>query len=218
MSIKRRRTELWWQWLERTQPLKARWQLRSVSQVGVRATLLGKATVDGSDMVVGDDFKVWSGHRKTVISGWGRMRFGDRVFVNSGTIILCVEQITVGNDVAFGNEVMVFDSDSHGVAGGDVRQAPVTIGDGCWLGSRSMVLPGVTLGRRVLVAAGAVVTKDVPDDCLVAGNPARVIRTLDYPEGCLRAWHDDYCACPTRGVFAAVTQLLDESVPEAVLD
>lgn len=52
------------------------------------------------------------------------------------------------------------------------------------------------MGDRVLVAAGAVVTRDVPADSLVAGNPARVIRTLTYPAGCRRAWHDEFCPCP----------------------
>ena len=77
------------------------------------------------------------------------------------------------------------------MAGRPHRQAPITIGDGCWIGARAIILPGVTLGRRVLVAAGAVVTRDVPDDSLVAGNPARVVRSLEYPPGCKRAWHDE---------------------------
>ena len=58
------------------------------------------------------------------------------------------------------------------------------------------VLPGVTIGRRVVVAAGSVVTRDVPDDVLVAGNPARVVRELTYPDQCQRAWHDELCYCP----------------------
>jgi maltose O-acetyltransferase len=145
---------------------------------------------------VGEEFKVWSGIRPTLISGWGRITFGDRCFVNTGCSIIAVQEITVGDDVAFANEVYVMDSDSHGVEGRPHRQAPVQIGDGCWIGARSILLPGVTLGRRVLVAAGSVVTRDVPDDSLVAGNPARVVRTLKYPAGCRRAWHDEMCPCP----------------------
>nr|MDP9466593.1 hypothetical protein [Actinomycetota bacterium] len=95
------------------------------------------------------------------------------------------------------NEAYVMDSNSHGVEGRSHVEAPVHIGDGTWIGARAMVLPGVNIGRRVLVAAGAVVTRDVPDDVLVAGNPARVVRSLDYPPGCKRAWHDDWgCPCP----------------------
>lgn len=177
--------------------LQAVWSLRKVAVKGRHCVVIGWPKVDGSDMHVGDDFKVWSARaRPTIISGWGRMRFGDRVFVNTGCTIISVEEIEVGDDVAFANDVMVLDSDSHGIEGRPHVQAPVRIGDGCWLGARSIILPGVTLGRRVMVAAGAVVTRDVPDDCLVAGNPARIVRELDYPPGCRRAWHDEWCPCP----------------------
>ncbi len=196
MDWRRRRIELHWRAAAVRQGAKARWSLRRAGQVGARAHVLGSPTVDATDFQAGDDLKIWSGHRTTLISGWGRIRFGNRVFVNTGTVIIAVEEIVVGDDVAFASEVMVLDSDSHGVEGRPHVQAPVRIGDGSWLGARAMVLPGVTIGRRVLVAAGAVVTRDVPDDVLVAGNPARVVRTLSYPPGCRRAWHDEWCPCP----------------------
>ena len=195
-SWKQRRELLRWKRAILPQQARAVWALRKVEVRGRRALVWGKPLVDASDMHVGDDFKVWSGYRKTLISGWGKLRFGDRVFVNVGTTIIAVEEITVGDDVAFASEVYVIDSDSHGVEGKPHRQAPIHIGDGCWIGARAMILPGVTLGKRVLVAAGAVVVNDVPDDSLVAGNPARVIRTLNYPAGCRRAWHDEHCPCP----------------------
>lgn len=187
--------------------IKAKWSLRTLDAVGKRPIVLGNPIVDGTDMQVGDDFKVWSGHHKTLISGWGKIRFGDRCFVNVGSTIIAVEEIVVGNDVAFASDVYVMDSDSHGVEGRPHKQAPVHIGDGCWIGARAMILPGVTIGKRVLVAAGAVVTRDVLDDCLVAGNPARVVRQLTYPIGCRRAWHDEGCPCPK---VAAVEGLLEE--------
>ena len=203
----RRWAELRWRRAFLRQELRALWFLRKVDKRGKRALVLGRPVVDASDLQVGDDFKVWSGHRTTLISGWGRLRFGDRVFVNVGTTIIAVEEIVVGSDVAFASDVYVLDSDSHGVEGRPHKQAPVRIGDGCWIGARAMILPGVTLGNRVLVAAGAVVTRDVPDDCLVAGNPARVVRQLSYPAGCRRAWHDEWCPCPR---VAAVGELVVE--------
>lgn len=196
MDWERRRTELQWYAAAARQGVQARWVLRHARRVGRRAQVLGRPTVDATDLEVGDDFKVWSGHRTTLISGWGRIRIGDRVFVNSGAVLLAVEEIVVGDDVAFANEAYVMDSNSHGLEGRDHVQAPVRIGDGTWVGARAMVLPGVTIGSRVMVAAGAVVTRDVPDDVLVAGNPARVVRSLSYPPGCRRAWHDAWCACP----------------------
>jgi len=210
VDLRQRRTALHWQTAELRQRAWAKWSLRKVSKVGARAVVLGSPTVDATDLQVGESFKIWSGHRKTLISGWGRVRIGDRVFVNCGTVIIAVREIVVGDDVAFANEVYVVDSNSHGVEGRAQVDAPVHIGDGTWLGNRAMVLPGVTIGKRVVVAAGAVVTHDVPADTLVAGNPARVMRTLDYPPGCRRAWHDEWgCHCP---------KLVAAEVPGAVVD
>jgi acetyltransferase-like isoleucine patch superfamily enzyme len=197
VDLQRRRIEAQWYAAEYRQRARARWFLRKTSKVGQRPIVLGRPTVDATDLEVGDDFKIWSGHRQTLISGWGRVRIGDRVFVNCGTVLLSVLEVTLGDDVALANEVYVMDSNSHGVEGRPHVEAPVRIGDGTWVGARAMILPGVTIGKRVVVAAGSVVTRDVPDDVLVAGNPARVVRPLEYPPGCKRAWHDAWgCACP----------------------
>ena len=172
------------------QKLNTDWQLRKLKSVGARPRVLGRPRIDASDMVVGDDFSVWSAHRQTLVTGWGRIRVGDRCFINSGVIVFSTCELTIGDDVALANEVYVMDSDSHGVEGRPVREEPVRIGAGTWVGARSIILPGVTLGRRCLVAAGSVVSKDFGDDVLVAGNPAREIRPLVYPEGIVRAWHN----------------------------
>ena len=206
MDWYRRRVELQWHAAVLHHEVKAKWFLRKANRVGRRPVVLGRPTVDGTDLEIGDDFKVWSGHRKTLISGWGRIRIGDRAFINCGTVLLSVLEVTIGDDVALANEVYVMDSNSHGVEGRPHVEAPVRIGDGTWVGARAMILPGVTIGKRVVVAAGAVVTRDVPDDVLVAGNPARVVRPLEYPPGCKRAWHDDWgCACPRLVALEAET-------------
>ncbi|MEX2291964.1 MAG: acyltransferase [Mycobacteriales bacterium] len=197
MDLERRRTEAQWYAAEYRQRAKAKWSLRRAAAVGRKAIVLGRPKVDATDLEIGDDFKVWSGHRQTLISGWGRIRIGDRVFVNCGTVLLSVLEVTIGDDVALANEVYIMDSNSHGVEGRPHVEAPVHIGDGTWVGARAMILPGVTVGKRVVVAAGAVVARNVPDEVLVAGNPARVVRALEYPPGCRRAWHDAWgCVCP----------------------
>lgn len=172
------------------QNLNTDWQLRKVSSVGARPRVLGRPRIDATDLVVGDDFTVWSAHRETLITGWGRIRVGDRCFINSGVIVFSACEVTIGDDVALANEVYLMDSDSHGVEGRAVREEPVRIGSGTWVGARAIILPGVTIGRRCLIAAGAVVSRDVGDDMLVGGNPAREIRPLVYPEGVIRAWHN----------------------------
>jgi acetyltransferase-like isoleucine patch superfamily enzyme len=194
--------------------VRAAWYLRKAKKVGAWPGVGGHPVVEAVDLEIGDRIKIWSTHRRTLISGWGRIRIGDRVFINSGSMVFSVEEITIGNDVALSSEVYVTDTNSHGVEGRDPVVAPVHIGDGCWVGTRAIILPGVTIGRRVLVAAGAVVARDVPDDSLVGGNPARVIRKLDYPPGCLRAWHDDQCSCPLKdGVNAHVRAEASEEMP-----
>lgn len=166
--------------------------------LGERPVVVGKPWVSATDVVIGDDFTMWDGQRKTVMGGDGPIRIGHRVFVNVGTQLIATVGITVGDDVAFANEVLVVDSHSHGLEGGPTKQARIEIGSGSWIGNRAIIMPGVKIGRRVVVAAGAVVTKDVPDDTLVAGVPARHVRRLSYPSYCERAWHDDLCYCPRR--------------------
>jgi acetyltransferase-like isoleucine patch superfamily enzyme len=193
---------------------KARYRLRGMQGLGEFPQAGGQPHIETTNCTAGDRFKVWSTHRQTLICGWGKIRFGNNVFVNSGTIIFSTQEVIIGDDVALANEVYICDSNSHGMEGKLVYEAPVRIGRGSWIGARAIILPGVTIGERVMVAAGAVVTKDVPDDCLVGGNPATVIRKLDYPEGCLRAWHDEiWCHCPLKDQVAA--QLAASKAPAA---
>lgn len=68
---------------------------------------------------------------------------------------------------------------------------PIVIGEDCWLGGNVIVLPGVTIGRGSTIGAGSVVTKDVPDYCIAAGNPARVLRKIDV-NGTDRSGREQY--------------------------
>ena len=116
-----------------------------------------------------------------------RLTFGEDCIVNGNCTFDVAAPITVGHNVAFGHEVLVV-TGGHvlgpsGRRAADLRADPVVIGDGAWLGARSIVLPGVTIGPGAVVAAGAVVTRDVPADTLVAGVPARPLRDLAVQAG-----------------------------------
>jgi maltose O-acetyltransferase len=107
---------------------------------------------------------------------------GSNTFVNAKCFFDNFAAITVGERCEIAMEVMLCTS-SHGIGtadyrAGDLFGAPVVIGDGCWLGARVTVLPGVTIGEGCLIAAGAVVTVDCEPNGLYAGVPARRVRDL----------------------------------------
>jgi maltose O-acetyltransferase len=108
---------------------------------------------------------------------------GDRFYANTGCIVLDSAPVTIGDRVLLGPAVQLI-AVTHPVdaelrAQGLEYAEPIVVGDDVWLGGGAIVLPGVTIGDRAVVGAGSVVTRDVRADTVVAGNPARVIRTLE---------------------------------------
>ena len=110
------------------------------------------------------------------------LRIGDRSGSCRGSHIVSHHSIRIGDDGFTGPYVYITDQ-NHGYADPEVpigRQLPVnaavSIGPGSWLGAGAVILPGATIGRNVVVAAGSVVRGEVPDQCVVAGVPARVVR------------------------------------------
>lgn len=112
-------------------------------------------------------------------------RLGKGVFINSDCTFIDTSPITIGARTLVGPNCSFF-SGTHpldpflrnGTKGPELG-SPITIGEDCWLGGNAIVLPGVSIGRGVTVGAGSVVTKSVEDFCVVAGNPARVIRRVE---------------------------------------
>lgn len=108
----------------------------------------------------------------------GRLSFGNHVFLNQGVRIACSREISIGDNVLIGDETVILDNDYHGVADSPAKAAPVRIESDVWLGTRVMVLRGVTIGRGSVVGAGAVVTRSIPPFVFAAGVPAQVIKRL----------------------------------------
>ncbi|MFJ7750921.1 DapH/DapD/GlmU-related protein [Arthrobacter sp. NPDC097144] len=106
---------------------------------------------------------------------------GKRVFINSGCRFQDQGGISIGDGCLIGHNAVLatLNHDLSPSRRADMHPAPVTLGRNVWLGSNVTVLPGVTIGDDAVVAAGAVVTKDVPARSVVVGSPARVIRTLE---------------------------------------
>jgi acetyltransferase-like isoleucine patch superfamily enzyme len=123
-----------------------------------------------------------------------RLTIGDRCVFARDVWISCVGDISIGDEVMVGDRVLITDT-YHEYEDPDtsiVRQPmapprPVRIGDGVLLNTGCVVTAGVTIGPRAFIAANAVVTKDVPPNTVVVGNPGRAIRTYDRERG---AWVD----------------------------
>lgn len=118
---------------------------------------------------------------------------GDRCSIGRGNWFVGGCGITIEDDVITGPNVYVTDH-NHGYEDVDLpiwqqwpTEAPVRIGSGSWLGANVVILPGAVIGRNVTVAAGSVVRGVVPDRCVVAGAPARVVRQHDETDGWLPA-------------------------------
>ena len=111
-----------------------------------------------------------------------RVRFGRNVFINANLMILGSGIVTIGDNALIGPDARfytvnhAFDVETR--REGWERAFPITLEPDVWLGGSVVICPGVTIGRGSVVAAGSVVTKDVPPMTVVGGNPARVLRTL----------------------------------------
>jgi acetyltransferase-like isoleucine patch superfamily enzyme len=131
----------------------------------------------------------------------GSLTIGNRVFVGGSTNFYCINNISIGDDVMFSWGCSIIDNNSHSLIAVErandvldwkkgieegcigkyknwsvVKSAPIIIKNKAWICFNSIILKGVTIGEGAVVAAGSVVTKDVPDYAVVGGNPAKIIK------------------------------------------
>jgi acetyltransferase-like isoleucine patch superfamily enzyme len=117
-----------------------------------------------------------------------KLLIGDRVFINQGVVISAEESIEIGDDTKIGDFSAIYDSNYHEIDPAHPAKArPVTIGKNVWLGNGVLVLAGSSIGDHTVVAARSVVNSALPAKVLAAGNPAKVVKQLDIPDGWRRA-------------------------------
>ena len=122
-------------------------------------------------------FTTWPGKNNS-----GRIVIGDYCLISPGVRISSVKSIHIGDNVMLAANVYISDSDWHGIYN-RIRPfrctKPVVIGNNAWLGERVTICKGVTIGENSVIGAGAVVTKNIPANSVAAGNPAKVIKTIN---------------------------------------
>lgn len=109
---------------------------------------------------------------------------GDNSGLGENSFLVCMDKIEIGDDVMVGPQVMML-TGGHAYDDPDKRLidqsqiiAPIKIGNDVWIGARAIILPGVTIGDRVVIGAGAVVTKDMPSRSVCAGVPCKVLKRI----------------------------------------
>jgi acetyltransferase-like isoleucine patch superfamily enzyme len=156
-----------------------------------------------AQLSIGRDFKMEYGSRMFVTTDWtigdkvqiathcaifsreggvaGKVEIGDGTHIGDHSIIDCAANVTIGKEVAIGPNCVLYShdhdytSDSSAAWRGGLICKDITIEDGAWVGSGVTILPGTTIGKRAVIAAGAVVTKDVPAHTIWGGIPAKQI-------------------------------------------
>ena len=115
------------------------------------------------------------------------VKIGANCAINHDVFLLGRVGITIGDNVTLSARCMLLDAGLNSHSLPEFRhqahvEAPITVGNGAWIGAGAIILAGVTIGEHSIVGAGSLVRKDVPARAIVAGNPARLIRTLDPAE------------------------------------
>jgi len=148
--------------------------------VGQQAVARSRLEIHDHGTLIADGSVVVSNGCFIRVGRGASLKLGDGTFVNSGTRISSATLTTIGRNCLIGFDVIIMDDDYHHVAidgqqEGPTR-SPITIQDHVWIGARTIVLKGVTVGSGSVVAAGTVVTRDVPPNTLVGGSPMRILR------------------------------------------
>ncbi|MFM2228775.1 MAG: Galactoside O-acetyltransferase [Bacteroidota bacterium] len=128
-----------------------------------------------SQINVSGNFDIFAGHHIALAPG-AILNLGSG-YINYNLKIRCFNSITIGENVAISENVTIWDSDAHKIIGKETEMSkPIHIGDHVWIGCNVTILKGVTIGNGAVVAAGSVITSNVPENSLVGGVPAKLLK------------------------------------------
>ena len=154
----------------------AKKRMKAFNESGPEETEKRKALLDD---IFGAETEAWI--EPPFYFCYGRhIRLGTGTYINMNCNFIDDGQIRIGKGVLFGAAVTIA-TVGHPVnprVRGYMYTAPVTIGDNCWIGANVVICPGVTIGENTVIGAGSVVTRDIPENVVAAGNPCRVLRPI----------------------------------------
>ena len=160
--------------------MKGFWLARKFTEAGIIIVTGGspfpKVINEGGEIRV-RNCQFYSGTRLEV-GKRALLRIGNGTYLNRNTTVIADELVDIGRDCRISWDVVIMDSDLHPLPDGTLDTRPVVIEDNVWIGCRSIILKGVRVGAGAVIAAGAVVTKDVPPFTAVGGVPARVLHEI----------------------------------------
>lgn len=130
---------------------------------------------DNSNVVFNNEVCFYCGCQLSVYKN-ATLQIGHDTYINKNSTIICRDNIEIGSDCAISQNVVIRDSDVHFIDS-NINHKPIKVGKHVWIGTNVIILKGVIIGDNAVIAAGSVVTKDVPKNSLVAGNPAQIIKT-----------------------------------------
>jgi len=126
-------------------------------------------------IIIEKSFSIYSGAKVYVNQG-AILKLGGG-YINHNFNLNCFERIEIGTDVAISDNVCIRDSDNHDILHScHTKTKPIIIGNHVWIGMNVTILKGVNIGDGVIIAAGSIVTKDVPKNSLVGGIPAKILK------------------------------------------
>ncbi len=161
--------------------------------VGRLGRISGKLTVKNKGKcVIGRNVSFYAKQFPSSISvaKGAKLWVGDNVFFNYGLDIGCTKEIRIGSNTIIGPMVNIIDSSFHPVDIEDRSESKeIHISDNVWIGRGVVILPGVTIGHNSVIAAGSVVTRDIPANVLAGGTPAKVIREINVPNEWIRRYN-----------------------------
>lgn len=146
-----------------------------ISFQGTEYMSLGNNVYIGSDSAV-QCFDRYKGNTYSPV-----LTIGNNVSFTRRVTLYCAGGVSIGDNCLFGSDILITDENHGTLPIGQYRENPlqvkaVAIGKNVWIGDKVVILPGVKIGDNAVIAAGSIVTKSVPEDTIVGGNPARVIK------------------------------------------